>query len=1120
MHLREVEVSKATETTETSARKQERLSPRELMRARHPDLFSDTSTVAVPAIPKAVFEYHLETLTSRKQEYEFEHFCRKLAERELCPNLRVQTGPTGGGDSKVDSETYPVATEIAERWWFGEPSGGSERWAFAFSAKKTWKTKVRADVKNILTTGRDYKRIYFFTNQFARDKERAKLEDDLSKSAGVPVHIVDRSWLVERVYESDHLELAIATLCIVDASESTDQRSGPLDTERLAELELLDKDISDQSRYEGARYQLVEDCLQGALLARGLGRSRHEVDGRFSQAKRLAKGVGISQQLMRVAYNQAWTAHWWHEDYEAFSTFYSEVEEHLCGSSDADDVSRLLNLWQLLVTAESRGLIKRELAQCETRRETLLSMLQGIAGDTSRPNNALQARTSLALLRATHAMRLGDFAELNRVWHELAQIVDESEVMGQYPVETLAGIVHALGDLADGEDFDTLYTKVVDAMRKRRSDGVAGLAYRDRGLQKLGHDKPYDAIRWIGKAEGLLVKEEYQRELVMTLVAASSAYGRAGLLWAARNKVLVAAERCLHLFVKNGEMPPTTLRIFQRLAWVELQLGRVPHVLQAMSWSSIAATYLKLSDERKAQYAEEVQMQEAVLGILFLNLSMEQLSDVESLPDALERLGLANARLALLYALGHEKRIHAENYFPPEEGPEELQRFFENWQEQPAAADLPEQATLIEGARTSLRSVILGAEFVVVSPSQPTFLGVAESLLGALEAFLATSDEGDLLPHVECTTVVVLPAPESEDKPSFQFTPGKDFSAEVRCPPSLAFSSVEAIHGFSAWLRDTVISIAAHQFIVRDPKEWLDRVAGDERAFDRSILLGDMLTIGRNAFGDAPNVRLRDWLDPNDTIYECLRDRPWRIPTRVNSDSEHPKAAPTFGSGPPPAEVFDSTRRKHTERQVMSPIDVPLWNKAQWSGTLFAKAERPPPILGLMYRELEAGIAIFRAWGAKWGRADFRDALRIVIVTGVSKQHPAHYAVLIGPNIADEVAAETKLFVSVSRINRMTPERTTNLDRFLADYRRYGEYLLVPAGMGNPPHLEMSCFLAKKHLHVRAAWEIGENDPDASALQDDDDPVVPAGVTDPPVKRALERMRSIRLRREQRAPER
>nr|VFJ59732.1 MAG: hypothetical protein BECKFW1821B_GA0114236_105010 [Candidatus Kentron sp. FW] len=151
--------------------------PREFMRARHPDLFSDTLVSDIPQMSKVVFEYHLDTLTSRKQEWEFEYFCRKLAEKEICPNLCTQTGPTGGGDSKVDIETYPVAPEIVERWWIGSPSAGAERWAFAISAKKQWKPKLKSDVDKILATERDYKRIYFFTNQFVSDKERANQED-------------------------------------------------------------------------------------------------------------------------------------------------------------------------------------------------------------------------------------------------------------------------------------------------------------------------------------------------------------------------------------------------------------------------------------------------------------------------------------------------------------------------------------------------------------------------------------------------------------------------------------------------------------------------------------------------------------------------------------------------------------------------------------------------------------------------------------------------------------------------------------------------------------------------------------------------------------------------------
>jgi hypothetical protein len=66
--------------------------PKEAMRAWRPYLFSDSESAARPQLPRAAFEDHLETLTSRKEETPFEHFCRRLAEKELCPNLRVQTG--------------------------------------------------------------------------------------------------------------------------------------------------------------------------------------------------------------------------------------------------------------------------------------------------------------------------------------------------------------------------------------------------------------------------------------------------------------------------------------------------------------------------------------------------------------------------------------------------------------------------------------------------------------------------------------------------------------------------------------------------------------------------------------------------------------------------------------------------------------------------------------------------------------------------------------------------------------------------------------------------------------------------------------------------------------------
>jgi hypothetical protein len=98
-----------------------RFSPREFLKGRRPERFSDSERLDEPVLDRSLLEYHLHTLTNRSQEKDFEHFARHLAQKEICPNLIPQTGPTGGGDSKVDTETFPVADDIALTWYTGGP---------------------------------------------------------------------------------------------------------------------------------------------------------------------------------------------------------------------------------------------------------------------------------------------------------------------------------------------------------------------------------------------------------------------------------------------------------------------------------------------------------------------------------------------------------------------------------------------------------------------------------------------------------------------------------------------------------------------------------------------------------------------------------------------------------------------------------------------------------------------------------------------------------------------------------------------------------------------------------------------------------------------------------------
>ncbi|MBU2610775.1 MAG: hypothetical protein KJ606_07510 [Chloroflexi bacterium] len=211
-------------------------SPKEFLRARRPEKFSDSLVEQNPVLDRSILEYQLDSITSRKQEVNFEAFAHRLAERTICPNLLPQTGPTGGGDSKVDTETYPVADSLSTIWYEGiGREAASERWAFAFSAKKQWQAKVRDDVKKISETKRGYKKAFFISNQFIRDQSRAKIEDELRMKYKLDVRILDRTWILDKIFENKLEELVIEKLSL-EISTRRETQKGPLDIQREREL--------------------------------------------------------------------------------------------------------------------------------------------------------------------------------------------------------------------------------------------------------------------------------------------------------------------------------------------------------------------------------------------------------------------------------------------------------------------------------------------------------------------------------------------------------------------------------------------------------------------------------------------------------------------------------------------------------------------------------------------------------------------------------------------------------------------------------------------------------------------------------------------------------------------
>ena len=420
------------ESTDDADARIPEVAPSHYMRARHPDLFSDTSVSNINSLSKEVLSYHLETLTKQKDEAVFEEFARRLCEKFISPNLRPQTGPIGGGDGKTDSETHPVSTGISDRWFVPDRAGANERWAFAFSAAKDWKKKIRKDVKSIAETKRAYPHIYFVTNQFVPSKDAASMQDALEEKYGIPVTIVDRTWILNKVFEGRSLDIVAETLGVGRDTTETTTRIGPRDAERIAELDELEARIGDGSKYTGSPPALVDDCMRAALLSRALERPQYEVEGKLDRALRLARKHGSSKQQLAAIYSWAWTAFFWFDDPAKTSELYSDIEALALSSDNADDLERLTNILPLLHFAVAQQSLSPEIAQLESRFPKVREAVARVTALEARPNNALHARVLGLMLEVVEAGK-DDPGALIDIWKRFKLVVKDADGLGAFP---------------------------------------------------------------------------------------------------------------------------------------------------------------------------------------------------------------------------------------------------------------------------------------------------------------------------------------------------------------------------------------------------------------------------------------------------------------------------------------------------------------------------------------------------------------------------------------------------------------------------------------------------------------------------------------------------------------
>lgn len=1042
---------------------EKRVSPSEFMRQLRPGLYSDSTTRDRHQLKAEILSYHLDTITERNETHDFELFCRKLCERTICPNLRPATGPEGGGDSKADTETTPVADEIS-KLYFGLANSASERWAFAFSAKKTWADKARSDVAGIVATNRGYKKVFFVTSRAARAKDRARVEQELSEKYGVMVTIHDRSWIVNEVIDKNRRDLAYNYLGIGD--KTSERELGPSDYSRMQQLKDIEQELTDPEAFAGMEMQRAAEALVAAKLARELELPKTDVEGKFSRAIRLADDGGTQRQQLTARYEALWTAFWWFDDVKAVVDGYEAFEAQVIGSDHSKNLEMLCNLAQLLFNIVVHGHLSEEQSGLKQRIARLSTRLSELASDVSRPNNALEARTSLLTIQVNEAMGAGDPKRLASLWPQFTDVLAKAEGMGEFDVSRLTRLIEVFGQVA-GKDrgYRDLVDQVAEFVTKRTGESQGALVLVKRARQ-LDFDENMEMIRLLGKAARLLTKKEHAEDFVDAQAQLSLGYRSAGLLWAARASCTSAAATLFIEGDEEGELSPMVFPLLMNAAWQAVELKYLPEVLQFIQVARGCLSSLPYDETSMKRAGEQLNDFDLTLACQLANFPAAVVPQLDILPDILAGLGLFQSRATLLYILGYEDVLREEEWIPDTESAQDVVTFFNQLAGQPAGDAVWRPAIFNVADQQVFVTSVLGVQVHVTHKPSDTAITVAEAIVGTVEAFFATAFELDAIAHVERFDVSVVEA----DVTRFEVKTDLDrMKITVRWPKGVFPGTRSAYGDFLNLLLEvagTVFSATCH---AKDLKEAVRQLFQADGAMDRAAMIGSLCFSRQRIFKGV--ARLLEWEKHSPSKFEARPNRPVVVRERPAREEARKRESTT-------QDFHILKMNDHRVVKVHSVIDVHLWNRAEWTGAAYGVADpTAPPFMALMFKNREAATRIFERWRKRFGLTDVEEEIHVGIVRHFSKECPAHYGMVITSEPPKD-SRDSQIAMMASRSLTMEPPNDLNLRTFLDSYKKAGAYLLMPALITSGQKLEFidGLYILKRTLHVKMAVDVGPHD--------------------------------------------
>lgn len=1044
-------------------------SPRKFMEQIRKDRYSDSFFVQEYEISKDELQYHFSMLSTKNKEKDFENFATAICKKLICPNIVPATGPYGGGDGKVDAYTYPVSKDIALYWGDAEVrDAGKENWAFAFSIKSDWKEKCEHDVNSILSTKRNFKKIFFVSNQLISSKKRADILDKYKDK--VEVRVLDLEWLLSSVIDNRCLNLVEEHLHI-NCRKNVTNTLGPNDYKRDLRLKELEKSLEDNKNNKELYQKNAINSLEIANLYCQLDRPFDEAKNKFDIAINLARNAGSKPLLKNVYYDLAWKMLYWYENYDEFFLALGEFKKEINNTHVIWDIERYSNLIVSILPAKYLPKYKEK---TEKEIDEFLALLENINYEVETELFQVEVKT----LYIQSKFILGN-EKIENVVKTLNKLFERGKHLVGYDSVTLLRCLEVFLNYIKEPLFFDFYKKVSEYS----CNYLAGVD-KAKNYMRLAHayikqDNAFDAIGVYGKAAMLFIGEDSTMELAECFCQIALLYERVGLYWASRSAILNGLYYISKEVLATGEYDPIFGHALLKLSKLELHFGRVIPFINSMTMAKWIIDKIVSSGYSHDIFEKKLIYNECILLRLLFNTEFKDYDKINDYYSWFEYLEL-NQVTSLMEFLFNDDKVRLQEKFYKEQG-EDINAIYSEIYNN-CLPDLNNKINWFDKNDVVLKSQILGCEFSIKVQFDKHLIQIAEAILATLEGFFATFKRARIISAISKVEMFLVNI--ETEVGNVDFKDGIIKKVYIGVPGWEALKKNAKL--FGDCVLEIILKIVENGFLYGIAEEDFEKLTKDDAIMERINYLQNYF-VNDNFFG-VDIYRLGELIKIKSNKLQLNRKKIWESNRKDSANSE-----------------FNLDMQNHSNIQSYSIINIRLWDEAKWRGCVFGMFSYIP-FVGFMFENFDAGKEIFSQWIDLLGREDKDNIIKLTIIKGISDANPFAYKVAVSYN-EQNIRTEGVLGV-VTRFQRMDPSSSQNLDDFLTNQKRSGRFLLVPSYMqSGKPEIDSSHAILLNKINIIDAWQIDENCTLRCVIQEDDDIIIPKEhIEDAPVLKILEKL--------------